>query len=212
MHERALRLVCVPHLKRQIDQRHHNGNAAHKTADAGQIGEAHAISPEIVSKGWPTKGRSSAFVTSLRRTATDSGLISSPFSSTFRGMSRPVIFHLCPETANQSPTLNDASSWWSKSAMTPRPVISNTSRIIPCIRRSHPEHAELRVADGGVEAGAQCKCQDAAGIGRGDDAVVPKAGGRVVGVALVFVFLADRRLEGLGLVRRPFVGVAMHGG
>src|SRR3546814_15299819 len=44
-----------------------------------------------------------------------------------------------------------------------------------------------------------------------DDAIVPEARGGVIGMAFIFIFLPDWRLEGFGLLRRPFVGVAVDG-
>src|SRR5262249_58771336 len=48
-----------------------------------------------------------------------------------------------------------------------------------------------------IEPGGERKSEHGAGIGGVDDAVVPDAGAGVVGVALLLVLLADRRLEGL---------------
>ena len=61
--------------------------------------------------------------------------------------------------------------------------------------RLHPEHAELRRSDRRVQTGGDAEPEHAAGIGRVDDAVVPQARGGVVGIALRFVLLADRRPE-----------------
>src|SRR3546814_3545496 len=70
-------------------------------------------------------------------------------------------------------------------------VCSSDLRGVQRCRKSQPEHiARLR----GV-----------------DDAIVPQARGGVIGVALILIFLADRRLEGFGFLRRPFVGVAVDG-
>src|SRR5262245_58423979 len=69
---------------------------------------------------------------------------------------------------------------------------------------SHPENAEA----GGlgrrrVHPSRERKPQYGAGVGRVDDTVVPDARGRVVGVPLLFVLLADRRLERRVLGRAP---------
>src|SRR6185312_15184710 len=68
---------------------------------------------------------------------------------------------------------------------------------------SHPEDA---VGDGfqrGVGTYRKGKPDTRSGSSRIDDAVIPQAGGRIVGVALVLVLLADGRLERLLLIRRP---------
>src|SRR5438093_9784498 len=66
-------------------------------------------------------------------------------------------------------------------------------------RASHPEDAELRVRDGGVERGFEADRQDAPGVKWIDDAVVPESGGGEVGRALALVGVEDRRLEGVAL-------------
>ena len=66
----------------------------------------------------------------------------------------------------------------------------------------HPEHAESGVGDGGVEAGGEREGQHAPRVCGGDDAVVPQPRRGVIRIAFVFVFLADRRLEGFGLLGR----------
>src|SRR4051812_7883896 len=71
-----------------------------------------------------------------------------------------------------------------------------------------PSHAEDAVADvleRRVGAGGQGQTQHGAGVGGVDDAVVPEPGGGVVGVSLVLVLLADRRLERLLLLGRPLL-------
>src|SRR6185437_12769974 len=82
---------------------------------------------------------------------------------------------------------------------------------------SHPEHAEPRVLDGRVEGRREAQGEHAARVHRIDHAVVPEAGGGVVGMALALVLLADRRLEGLFLGGRPLPAlrldaVALHRG
>src|SRR5688572_12305556 len=67
----------------------------------------------------------------------------------------------------------------------------------------HAEHAEARVLGGAVGGDGEGEAEDAARVGGVDDAVVPEAGGRVVGVALALVLLADRRLESFLVVLRP---------
>src|SRR5256885_727474 len=67
---------------------------------------------------------------------------------------------------------------------------------------SHAEHAEARVLYGSVARGRQAQRQHAARVGRVDDAIVPQARRRVIGVALILVLLADGGLEGLFLLGR----------
>src|ERR1700739_956236 len=77
----------------------------------------------------------------------------------------------------------------------------------------HPEHAERwAFGDGGVEAGGEAEPQHVAGLDGIDDAVVPQVRGGVPWAAFVLIFLADRSLECLGLLRRPFLRVAVNGG
>src|SRR5690242_16032068 len=70
-------------------------------------------------------------------------------------------------------------------------------------RPSHPEDAVADVVEGGAGAGGQRETEHAAGVGGVDHAVVPEPGGGVVGVALLLVLVADRRLERLFLLGRP---------
>src|SRR5262245_46044933 len=79
----------------------------------------------------------------------------------------------------------------------------------------HPEYAEVSSIDRGVERRRQAEAEHHAAVGRVDDAVVPEAGARVIGMALLLVLGADRGLEGLLLVRVPFLllggeAVALH--
>ena len=68
----------------------------------------------------------------------------------------------------------------------------------------HPEHAELRLfGDGRFECCGEGEAEHIAGLYRVDHTVVPQARGGVIGVALVLVFLADGRLEFLGLFLGP---------
>src|SRR5882762_1205561 len=69
---------------------------------------------------------------------------------------------------------------------------------------SHPENAEAgRLRRRRIHAGGERQSQHGAGVGRIDDAVVPDARARVVGMTLLLVLLADRRLEGLVVGDRP---------
>ena len=63
----------------------------------------------------------------------------------------------------------------------------------------HAEDAELGVRDRGVEGGLEADGEDAAGVERVDDPVVPEPGGGEVRVALALVRLEDRRLERVAL-------------
>jgi hypothetical protein len=77
---------------------------------------------------------------------------------------------------------------------------------------SQPEHAEACLRNGRVQRRGDREAEDVAGLDRIDDPVVPQARRGEIGVALVLVFLADRGLESLLLLRRPLVGVAVDGG
>src|SRR5947209_13855123 len=68
------------------------------------------------------------------------------------------------------------------------------------VMASHPEDAVVRLGNGGVVGGGDGQRQREAGVARVDDAVVPQAGGRVIGVALAVVLVPDRLLEGLFLL------------
>src|SRR5574343_1020487 len=80
---------------------------------------------------------------------------------------------------------------------------SSISRAVNMVCSLHPEDAELGFFGRGVHRRRQAETEYAAGVGRIDDAVVPQAGRGVVGVALGFVLLADRRLEGGFFLGRP---------
>ena len=54
-----------------------------------------------------------------------------------------------------------------------------------------------------VQRGGERQAQHVAGLAGIDDAVVPQPRRGVIGIALVLVLLADRRLEGFLLFRRP---------
>src|SRR3954465_1135600 len=82
--------------------------------------------------------------------------------------------------------------------------------------QSHSEDAVTQLAERRVRARREGETEHGAGLRRVDDAVVPEAGGGVVRVALVFVLVADRRLERLFLLGRPLLAaglepVAAHG-
>src|SRR5438270_11849679 len=78
---------------------------------------------------------------------------------------------------------------------------------------SHPKYAELRpVRNWRVQRGGEGEAEDVARLRGVDDAVVPQPGGRVPRIALRFIIVADRLLEGFRLFGRPFVGVAVDGG
>src|SRR5574343_487131 len=94
---------------------------------------------------------------------------------------------------------------------------SSISRAVNMRCSLHPEDAELGFFGRGVHRGGEAQAEHAAGVGRIDDAVVPEAGGGVVGVALGLVLLADRRLEGFFLFGAPglaagFEAIALDGG
>ena len=64
------------------------------------------------------------------------------------------------------------------------------------IMRLHPEHAELRpLGDRRVQRCGEGEAEHVAGLRGVDDAVVPQPRGRVPGIALRFVIVADRLLE-----------------
>src|SRR6185295_7624520 len=80
---------------------------------------------------------------------------------------------------------------------------------------SHPEDAEARLRYGLLERQRQPQREAAARVDRVDDAIVPQPRGGVIRIALFFVLLADRRLEGRLFFRAPgatlgFDGVAAH--
>ena len=76
----------------------------------------------------------------------------------------------------------------------------------------HPEHAELRpFGNGGVQRRGEGDPQHVAGLRGIDDAIVPQPRGRVIRVALLLVFGADRRLEGFRLFGRPVGRVTVNG-
>src|SRR4051812_35226758 len=74
---------------------------------------------------------------------------------------------------------------------------------------SHPEDAVAQLAERRVGARREGETEHGAGLRRVDDAVVPETGGGVVRVALVLVLLADRRLERLLVLGRPFLAARL---
>src|SRR5471030_2276625 len=82
-------------------------------------------------------------------------------------------------------------------------------RTVSLIRTSHPEHAELGLADRLVHRRRQCQRQGHARVGRIEDAVVPDARGGVVWMALALVGFADRFLERLFLVLWPLAALGL---
>src|SRR5205814_6188200 len=97
-----------------------------------------------------------------------------------------------------------------RQAISPRLAI----RILVNIVRSHPEDAKAGAVtppvDRRVERGGDAERQHKARLGRVDDAVIPKAGASVIGMALRFVLRADRRLEFLLLRGAPFTAARLH--
>ena len=74
---------------------------------------------------------------------------------------------------------------------------------------------KLVVSIGALSAADRPRPSTMPAVGRIDDAVVPQPRARVIGMALLLVLGADRRLEGLLLVRAPFLllggeAVALH--
>src|SRR5690242_7981533 len=67
----------------------------------------------------------------------------------------------------------------------------------------HPENAEARGLDRPVEGSRNREPEHAARVGGVDDAVVPQACARVIGMALALVLRADRRLERLLVLVGP---------
>src|SRR5437868_5258540 len=75
---------------------------------------------------------------------------------------------------------------------------------------SHAEQAETRLSRyRGIERRGKGQSQTITRLSRIDHAIVPQPRCRVIGIAFVLIFLADRRFECLRLLRRPIVGVAM---
>jgi hypothetical protein len=73
-------------------------------------------------------------------------------------------------------------------------------RTIPV--HSHPEHPKAgRLLDRRVQRRRERQPQHIARLRRVDNPVVPQPRGGVIGIAFVLIFLADRGLEGFGLLR-----------
>src|SRR5262249_25604770 len=67
----------------------------------------------------------------------------------------------------------------------------------------HPEYAEVGGLDGRVEGRRQAEAEHHPALGRIDDAVVPQPRARVIGMALLLILGADRRLERFFFLRAP---------
>src|SRR5262245_58343489 len=90
-----------------------------------------------------------------------------------------------------------------RQAISPRLAISSFSKGRP-VDTSHPEDAEAgRLGRRRIEAGGEREAEHRAGVRGVDHAVVPQARGGVIGMALLFVLLADRRLERFVVGRGP---------
>src|SRR4051812_33291339 len=109
-----------------------------------------------------------------------------------------------------------------RTAISPRLATSTVSNTISALlgafarksswvpsSRSHPEDAVAELAQRRVGARRQGQPQHGAGLRGVDHAVVPQAGGGVVGVALVLVLLPDRHLERLLVLGRPFLAARL---
>src|SRR5476649_1717053 len=102
-----------------------------------------------------------------------------------------------PSTASRIARAASASSAFMSSGRLSRRVATPSSivvRIAPVISRSHPEQAELGLADRLVHRRRQRQRQGQARVGRIENAVVTDARGGVVWMALALVGLADRFL------------------
>src|SRR5690606_37845233 len=85
-----------------------------------------------------------------------------------------------------------------------------------CLLVLHAEHAKAGVFNRGVQGGGQAQGQNAPGIRRLDDAVIPQTRSGVVGVAFMFVLFADGGLEGFFFLGAPalatsFQAITAHG-
>src|SRR5574344_1301301 len=102
------------------------------------------------------------------------------------------------------------SGWLRVMVATPAFTEVVTERVICSASQGlHAEHTKLGVFDRGVAAGGQAQGQHAARVGGVDHAIVPQAGAGVVGVALLFVLLADRGFEGLFFFSAPGAALAL---
>src|SRR5215213_8373499 len=69
--------------------------------------------------------------------------------------------------------------------------VSYTSSLLRAVGL-HSEHAKAGFLDRGVEGGGDAKREHSAHVDRVNHAVVPQAGGRIIGMALRLVLLPDR--------------------
>src|SRR6185437_7487760 len=93
-------------------------------------------------------------------------------------------------------------------AISPR-LATRRLRIIfavAMVRPSHAEEAEARLFLRRVAHGGERESQNPPRFERIDHAIVPKARGSAVGMALALVLLADRLFESLFLRGRPTAG------
>src|SRR3989442_11225947 len=76
----------------------------------------------------------------------------------------------------------------------------------------HPEEAESRLPwDRRVERGCEGEAEQIACLDWIDDPIIPESRSGKIGVALILVFLPDRRLGSLNLLWRPACGIAVDG-
>src|SRR6185369_12367048 len=75
------------------------------------------------------------------------------------------------------------------------PSFFSTSSITSCLCASHPKYAEPGFLDRRVERGGDGEAEQAPRVERVDDAVVPEARARVVGMPLALILLADGLFE-----------------
>src|SRR5688572_22521994 len=98
-------------------------------------------------------------------------------------------------------TQNDTQMHVARSAITSRARASGTSlhnfNIVASWHDLHPEDAEPRLGDRGVEGRVESQREDAPRIERVDDPVVPEPGRREIRRPLALVRVEDRRLEGI---------------
>src|SRR6266581_1042504 len=101
--------------------------------------------------------------------------------------------------AGAKPTVPTAGSAWWVSLRSTHP----TTKLL------HPKHPEPRRFDRRVERGGERESEHAPGFLRRDDAVVPQPGGRVIGISLALVIVADRLLEFFLLLGAPRVALGL---
>src|SRR5690606_30264548 len=94
----------------------------------------------------------------------------------------------------------------------PRPLERMTGAIVLAVMAtvptgvadsSHPEHPEARPLNRSVQGRGEREAEHHARLRRIDDAVVPRAGRRVIGMTLLFVLFEDRGHERLLLLGGP---------